>query len=272
MAPGSQTVLITGCSSGIGRDLAQQLTRSGFQVIATARDVTSLADLEAALKLPLDVTSPESIIQAVERTYRQFGSINVLVNNAGYAVRGVIEEVPIDQVQRMFETNVFGVMRMVQAVLPHMRLQKEGRIINVGSFAGKLAVPVNGAYSAAKFSLEALSDALRLELSSFGIQVVLIEPGNIRTHFMETSQSHSGAALNNPDSPYYQLNQHYLQTMVNLRRGDPGPEVVSQIIRKAIIASRPKARYLVAVPFTNRLLIYLNDALRDSLLKRVFRI
>src|SRR5512135_3248659 len=160
-----QVVLITGCSTGIGRDLAQRLTRSGYTVVATARRVETLENVQAALKLPLDVTQPESINQVVAGILQQFGRIDVLVNNAGYAVRGAVEETPVEQVQQMFEVNVFGVMRVIQAVAPQMRQQKAGRIINISSIVGKLVTPANGTYSASKFALEALSDALRLELT-----------------------------------------------------------------------------------------------------------
>ncbi|HEX7975514.1 MAG TPA: SDR family oxidoreductase, partial [Anaerolineales bacterium] len=172
-----KVVLITGCSTGIGRDLAQELAHSGYTVAATARKAETLEDLDVALKLPLDVTQPGSIHQAVDCVLQRFGRIDFLVNNAGYAVRGAVEEVPVEQAQQMFEANVFGVMRMIQAVVPHMRQQKSGRIINISSVSGKLVTPANGTYSATKFALEALSDALRYELEPFGIQVVVIEPG-----------------------------------------------------------------------------------------------
>ena len=175
----SKIVLITGCSTGIGRDLAERLTRSDYTVIATARKVESLENLSVALKLPLDVTQPESIRHAVDCAIQRFGRIDVLVNNAGYAVRGAVEEVPVEQAQQMFDANVFGVMRMIQAVVPHMRQQKTGRVINISSVSGKLVTPANGTYSATKFALEALSDALRLELAPFGIQVVA---GRTREH------------------------------------------------------------------------------------------
>ncbi|MEW5869123.1 MAG: SDR family oxidoreductase [Chloroflexota bacterium] len=182
----SQVVLITGCSTGIGRNLAQRLAQAGYNVAASARNLDALDDLPAALKLSLDVTQPDSINQAVERAMQQFGRIDVLVNNAGYAVRGAVEEISEEQAQGIFDANVLGVMRMVRAVVPHMRRQKAGRIINLSSIAGKLVTPGNGVYSSTKFAVEALSDALRWELAPFGIQVVLVEPGPIRTHFGET--------------------------------------------------------------------------------------
>ena len=268
----SQVVLITGCSTGIGRDLAQRLTQSGYRVVATARRLETLADLQTAVKLPLDVTQPDSVNRAVAYTLQQFGRIDVLVNNAGYAVRGATEETSDAQVQQMFDVNVFGVLRMIRAVVPHMRQQRAGRIINISSIAGKLATPVNGAYSASKFALEALSDALRLELAAFGIQVVLIEPGSIKTHFDDTAQAHAHKLLSNPASPYQPLYQQAEQVAAAMRQGEPGPEVVSQVIQQAIKAARPKARYLAGVPFSGRLVLHLGDSVWDFILRRMFKI
>ncbi len=251
----SHVVLITGCSTGIGRDLAQRLTGSGYTVVATARRAETLVDLPAALKLPLDVTQPESVNQAIECVLQRFGRIDVLVNNAGYALRGAVEEISDEQVRQMFDVNVSGVLRMIRAVAPHMRQQRAGRIINIGSISGKLSTPVNGTYSATKFALEALSDALRLELAPFGIQVVLIEPGSIKTHFADAAQARAQAILANPSSPYQPLYQQDQYVMTTMRRHEPGPEVVSQVIQQAIEVSRPKARYLVAVPFSGKLVL-----------------
>ncbi len=268
----SKIVLITGCSTGIGRDLAARLTRSNYTVVATARRPETLDDLSAKLKLPLDVTDAESIATAVHEVIQRYGRIDILVNNAGYAIRGAVEEVPEEIVRAMFDVNVYGVMRMVQAVVPHMRRQREGRIVNIGSVAGKLVLPVNGAYSATKFALEALSDAMRLELGLFGIQVVLIEPGNIRTNFAETAQAHAGKIFSNPDSPYRPLYEKYVRLMTRMRNNDPGPEVVSAVVQQAIEAPEPRARYLVAVPLLNRLALLAGDKIKDSAIKQMLKI
>jgi NADP-dependent 3-hydroxy acid dehydrogenase YdfG len=267
----SKIVLITGCSSGIGHDLAQRLARASYTVIATARHPEMLSDLHVALQLPLNVTDPTSIAIATEEVVRRFGRIDVLINNAGYAIRGAIEDIAVEQVQQMFDVNVYGVMRMIHAVVPHMRQQNSGRVITIGSLAGKLVLPVNGTYSATKFALEALSDALRIELAPFGIQVVLIEPGNIRSNFMATAQANSQEILANPDSPYHALYQHYLRVMTTMRKHEAGPEIVTQAVQQAIEASRPKARYLVAVPFSQRIVLHLGDGARDSLFRRMFK-
>lgn len=268
----SKVVLITGCSTGIGRDLARTLSRSGYTVVATARNLETLKDLNVALKLSLDVTQSESIQQVVERTLRQFGRIDVLVNNAGYAIQGALEEISTEQLHRLFDVNVYGVQRMIQSVVPVMRAQEAGRVINISSIAGKLVTPVNGAYSASKFALEAISDALRLELKSFGIQVVIIEPGAIKTHFDETVQSYSGILTANRASPYHSLYRKSRQFAEQMRHQESGPEVVSRAIQQAIEAAPPKARYVVAMPFSGRLVLHIRDLVWDLVLRQMFTI
>ncbi len=268
----SQVVLITGCSSGIGRDLAQRLSRAGYTVVATARRPETLAVLPAALKLPLDVTESDSIAGAVECAMQRFGRIDVLVNNAGYAVRGAVEEVPIAEAQRMFDANVFGVMRLVQAVAPHMRRQRVGRIINISSVVGKLVTPANGTYSASKFALEALSDALRLELEPFGIQVVLVEPGSIHTQFHATVEANARTIFARPDSPYRLLYEQYEKVTAGMRRHEPEPQAVSRVVQRAIEAPRPKARYVAGFPFSGRLVLHLGDAAWDLVVRRMFNV
>ncbi len=268
----SKVVLITGCSTGIGRDLAQRLTQADYTVVATARRAEALNDLQAALKLSLDVTQPDSVNDAVAHTLQQFGRIDVLVNNAGYALRGALEEVSVEQVQQMFDVNVFGALRMIQTIAPHMRQQRSGRIINISSIAGKCSTPANGTYSATKFALEALSDALRLELAPFGIQVVVVEPGAIKTHFDETAQAHAQDILSNPASPYQPLYQKSDQFAASMRQQERGPEVVSQVIQQTIETPSPKARYLAAVALPGRLVLLLRDFAWDLALRRMFKL
>jgi NAD(P)-dependent dehydrogenase (short-subunit alcohol dehydrogenase family) len=268
----SQVVLITGCSTGIGRDLAQQLGRSGYTVVATARNMQTLEGVNVALKLPLDVTRPETIHRAVDCVLERFGRIDVLVNNAGYAVRGAVEEVPVDQAQRMFDANVFGVMRMIQAIAPSMRRQKAGRIINISSISGKLVTPANGMYSATKFALEALSDALRLELAPFGIQVVLVEPGSIRTQFHTTVEANAQQIFTKPNSPYRALYEQCQKVTAGLRQQEPGPEVVSRVVQRAMTTTRPKARYVAGFPFFGRLVLHLGDPVWDLIVRQMFKI
>lgn len=268
----SKVILITGCSTGIGRDLAVRLNQLGYCVIATARKLEAIEDLDVALKLQLDVTESKSIRDAVDRSIGQFGRIDVLVNNAGYAVQGAVEEVPVEQVQEMFDVNLYGAQRMIQAVLPYMRTQRSGHIINISSIAGKLSSPANGMYSATKFALDAMSDALRLEVEGFGIQVVTIAPGAIKTHFDETVSTRSSHLISNPASTYravYEASQRFSEGM---RNHEPGPEAVSRVVQQAIEARRPKARYLAAIPYSGRLVLLLRDLIWNPILRQMFKI
>ena len=265
-------VLITGCSSGIGRATAMALAAAGYTVVATARRPEAIEGLGVALGLPLDVTDDASIGAAVDATLERFGRIDVLVNNAGIAVRGSVEDVEVDAVQRMFDVNVHGVIRMVRAVAPVMRRQRSGRIVTIGSIGGRLANPANGTYAATKHAVEALSDAMRVELGMFGIDVVLIEPGNIRTSFDATAGRVSGTTLARRDSPYAPLYRGYSAATARLRAHEPGPEAVARVVLDALAARRPRARYRAAVPLATRVMIALPDAGRDALMRRLYRV
>src|SRR5919201_6532296 len=185
----SRAVLITGCSSGIGYATASHLQAKGWTVYATARGRESLAELEArgCRTLALDVTDEASMAAAVRAVEDAEGAVGVLVNNAGYSQSGAVESIPIDRLRTQFETNVFGLVRMCQLVLPKMREQRWGRIVNLSSMGGRFTFPGGGAYHATKHAVEAISDALRFEVKGFGIDVILVEPGLIRTEFGTTA-------------------------------------------------------------------------------------
>ncbi len=263
-----QVVLITGCSSGIGRNLAERLARAGYRVVATARRPETLADLPVAHRTALDVEEPESVARAVQETIERFGQVDVLVNNAGYAQFGALEEVPEELVARSFAVNLHGPLRLIRAVLPQMRARGAGRIINLSSMSGRVVLPVWGAYGAAKFALEGMSDALRRELAPFGIQVVLIEPASVRTEFAPTARAQAMGVMANPGSTYRDLYRRMEQFLERSYRSAPGPEVVSQVVQRAIEAQRPRARYPVA-GVAERLLPWLGDAMLDRLIARL---
>src|SRR5919112_1864694 len=185
----SKAVLITGCSSGIGWATAERLVDVGWRVYATARNVAKIAALaqRGCELLSLDVTDEDSMRTAVDEVERREGAVGVLVNNAGYSQSGAVEAVPMEKVRRQFETNVFGLARMCQLVLPGMRRQGFGRIVNISSMGGRLTFPGGGVYHATKHAVEALSDALRFEVAGFGVKVVVIEPGLITTRFGEAA-------------------------------------------------------------------------------------
>jgi NAD(P)-dependent dehydrogenase (short-subunit alcohol dehydrogenase family) len=244
----NEPVLITGCSTGIGRATAERLARSGLNVYATARKLDSIADLqEAGCKtLALDVTSEESMRAAVSAVEEADGAVGALVNNAGYSQSGAVETVPLDEVRRQFETNVYGLLRMCQLVLPAMRREGRGRIVNVSSMGGKLTFPGGGIYHATKYAVEAISDAMRFEVRGFGVHVSVIEPGLIKTNFAETAVD----SVSEDDGPYAKFNSAVQASTAGvydsaLGKLGGGPETVAKAIERAITARRPKTRYPV---------------------------
>jgi NAD(P)-dependent dehydrogenase (short-subunit alcohol dehydrogenase family) len=241
----SKAILITGCSTGIGRATAEHLARRGHRVYATARRIETITDLAGAgcKTLALDVCDEASMRAAVDAVEAAEGAVGVLVNNAGYALDGPIEEAPIEAVRTNFETNVFGLMRLTQIVLPGMRKQRWGRIINVSSMGGKMVFPGGGVYHATKFAVEAISDALRFEVRPFGVDVSVIEPGAIRTQFLETSLGPMAAG--NGDSPYASYRESVDKRYRATGNGplSAGPEIVAKAIEHAIKSRRPRTRY-----------------------------
>jgi len=242
----SKAVLITGCSTGIGRRTAEHLAGRGWTVYATARRLESIADLEGkgCNTLALDVTDESSMAAAVRAVEEAEGAVGVLINNAGYSQSGAVEEVPMDQVRRQFETNVFGLLRMCQLVLPGMRRQGYGKIVNISSMGGRVVFPGGGIYHGTKFSVEAISDAMRWEVRNFGVDVILIEPGLIKTEFGDTA-AHSVNEATLADGPYAEFNQLVAATTTGAYegRGAVGPEIVAKRIERAITSRRPGARY-----------------------------
>jgi NAD(P)-dependent dehydrogenase (short-subunit alcohol dehydrogenase family) len=249
----SRAVLVTGCSSGIGRATAERLAASGWTVYATARKPETLGELEArgCRTLALDVTDEASMRDAVGAVEGEHGAVAALVNNAGYSQSGAIETVPMEKVRAQFETNVFGLVRLCQLVLPAMRAARAGRIVNLSSMGGKLVFPGGGFYHATKYAVEAISDALRFEVKGFGIDVILVEPGLIRTSFGTTAAggvSEAGA----DEGDYAHFNAHVAAATEGIyesggpiaRLGGP-PEAVAKVIDKALAARRPRARYTV---------------------------
>jgi NAD(P)-dependent dehydrogenase (short-subunit alcohol dehydrogenase family) len=239
-------IVITGCSSGIGRATALHLVQRGNTVYATARRLETIADLERAgcRTLALDVLDEESMQAAVAAVEAEHGSVGALVNNAGYAVSGAIEAVPLDAVRTEFETNVFGYVRMAQLVLPGMRGAGKGRIVNVSSVAGRVTLPGAGAYAASKYAIEAISDALRFEVRGFGVDVIVIEPGPIRTEFTASANT----ALERTDAGPYAA-YHAAVAKADAETDESfiadRPERVARAIERALDAGRPRPRYRV---------------------------
>jgi len=266
----SKAVLITGCSSGIGRATAQRLAGSGWTVYATARRPESIADLEAAgcRTLALDVTDEASMSGAVRAVEEAEGAVGVLVNNAGYSQSGAVESVPMDAVRRQFETNVFGLVRMCQLVLPRMRAQHWGRIVNISSMGANLTFPGGGFYHATKASVNAISDAMRFEVKGFGVDVITIEPGLIVTEFGETAAASTGPA----DGPYAEFNAAVAEATAGVYKGPMaklggGPETVAKAIEKAL----DKPRIRMRVTPSAHLMITQRKLMTDGMWDRMMR-
>jgi NAD(P)-dependent dehydrogenase (short-subunit alcohol dehydrogenase family) len=229
-------VLITGCSTGIGRAAAVELTKRGHDVVATARRPETIEDLDVAQTLRLDVDDDASVAAAV----RAAGTLDALVNNAGFGVTGPVELLPIAEGRRIFETNFFGAVRMIQSVLPAMRERGSGTIVNVTSLAGRVAPPLDGFYSATKFALEGLSEALHYEVGHFGIRVRIVEPG-----IFETGFSGNVARYGLDTAPYDELDRQWEAVRTKLVGGEeaPGPEAVAIAIADAIETDAPRLRW-----------------------------
>jgi NAD(P)-dependent dehydrogenase (short-subunit alcohol dehydrogenase family) len=263
----SKAVLITGCSTGIGRATAKRLAGAGHRVYASARRIESIRDLAEAgcTPLSLDVCDEASIRAAVAAVEAKEGAVGVLVNNAGYGSEGPFEEVPMEEVRRQFETNVFGLIRLTQLVLPGMRRQKWGRVLNLSSMGGRLTLPGGAFYHATKYAVEAMSDALRFEVRGFGIDVVIIEPGAIKTEFGDTAIARVDA-LARPDSPYTEFRNVLKERIRGVYEGPMGklagePDDVARVIESAIQARRPRTRYVIT--FGARFLMGLRRTLSD---------
>jgi NAD(P)-dependent dehydrogenase (short-subunit alcohol dehydrogenase family) len=269
----SRPVLITGCSTGIGRATAERLAGEGWNVHATARRLESIEELgKRGCKLnELDVTDEGSMEKAVAEVEKD-GPIGALINNAGYSQSGAVETIPMESVRRQFETNVFGLMRMCQLVLPSMRGAGSGRIVNLSSMGGKLTFPGGGVYHATKHAVEALSDALRFEVSEFGVDVVVIEPGLIITDFGETAAGSLADVTEH--GPYEKFNEDVGRVTANAYTGPmarlgAGPDAVAGKIARALTARRPSTRYKVTA--SARLVMGMRKGMTDRMWDRFVR-
>jgi NAD(P)-dependent dehydrogenase (short-subunit alcohol dehydrogenase family) len=275
----SRVVLVTGCSSGIGLATARRLADEGWPVVATARRVETLRPLAHPniRSMALDVTDEASMRAVVDAIDRDHGAVGVLVNNAGYSQSGPVEEVPPDRVRRQFETNVFGPLRLTQLVLPGMRRQGWGRIVNLSSMGGALTFPGGGVYHATKYAVEALSDALRFEVRGFGVDVIVIQPGLIRTGFttaamtaMDGVTPASGVYAGFSEAVARATVESYVKGPVARFAGEP--DDVARTIAEALAAPRPGTRYKVAPSayLFMALRRWLGDSLWDRLLRRTY--
>ncbi len=270
-----RVVLVTGASSGIGEQAALRLRKAGLTVYAVARRVDRMAALERAgvTTFAMDVTDDASMVAGVQRILDERGRLDVLVNNAGYGAYGAVEDVPIDEARRQFEVNVFGLARLVQLVTPHMRAQRTGRIVNISSIGGRFYEPLGAWYHATKFAVEGFSDSLRVELAPFGIEVVLVEPGPIRTEWNEISRE--SLTETSRGGAYEEMAgqvRGVLERADTSRLMSSGPGVVGRKIVKAATTRRPRARYPVGRNAGTILLArrLLPDRVFDAVVRRMY--
>ncbi len=284
MPSSPQTVLITGGTDGLGKATAILLARNGYRVFAAGRSLEKRRDLEQFAdkeKLPietieLDVCRDDSVQSGVQSVLDKAGAIDVLINNAGVGYMAVVEDLRLDDLRAQYETNIFGVLRVTQAVLPQMRERKSGRILMLSSLAGLVSPPTYGAYSSSKHALEGLSNSLRTEVYPFHIEVILIEPGYIVTNFQQVARSlASPYAEAGKNGPYAKIYAGAMEGANESRsKSRSTPEDCARVILEAIQAPHPKARYTVTplaawVAFGKRIL---PDTLLDSFLRRKFHI
>jgi NAD(P)-dependent dehydrogenase (short-subunit alcohol dehydrogenase family) len=284
MVEPQRTVLITGGTDGLGRAAALLLAEKGYRIFATGRSAEKRAELDgiaAAKKLPLetmelDVCDEGSVTRGVQEILQKAGAIDVLINNAGVGMAAVVEELKLEDLRRLYETNIFGLLRVTQAVLPHMRKRGQGRILMLSSASGLVTPPLSAAYSSSKHAVEAISNALRLEMYPFNVEVVLIEPGYIMTNFQEAAKELGQEYVDKAAaSPYAKVYSGALEGASSSRKeSKTTPEDCARVMLGAIEASHPKARYTVTplakwVAFGRRVL---PDTLLDSFLRRKFGI
>ena len=243
----NKTALVTGASSGIGEATALQLAELGYTVYAAARRVERMSDLadRGIRTRSVDVTDDPSMLALVEMIIADTGRIDVLVNNAGYGSYGALEDMPIEEARRQFEVNVFGLARLTQLVLPQMRAQRDGYLVNVSSMGGRIWEPLGSWYHASKFAVEGLSDSLRVEVAEFGIKVVIIEPGSIRSEWSAIAADQLEATSAN--TPYARQAKVVGAVLRRVDRSQmaSGPEVVAEVIAKAVQSAKPRTRYVV---------------------------
>ncbi|MEW8525613.1 MAG: oxidoreductase [Candidatus Thiodiazotropha endolucinida] len=242
-----KTVLITGASSGIGKETAKTLIREGYTVYAAARRIEKMADLKAlgCIPLKMDITHTDDIADVVAAIIKKCGGVDVLINNAGFGMYGAIEDTPIDEARYQFEVNLFGLAELTRAILPYMRNKGAGKIVNITSVGGKIYTPLGSWYHATKHALEGWSDCLRLEVSPFGIDVIIVEPGAIGTEFGSVLEGQM--MKRSGDTVYANVAQSLVTA--NKRFYEDGaashPSVIARTISSALSSGKPKTRYVV---------------------------
>ena len=258
-----KTVLVTGASAGIGKATAIYLAQNGYNVYGAARRTDKMQGLttHGIKTIALDVTKEDSVVACVEQIFKEAGSIDILVNNAGFGLEGAIEDLPMEDARYQFEVNVFGAMRLAQLVLPKMRENKYGKIINISSVGGKIAFPLGGWYHASKFALEALSDSMRNEVREFGVDIIVVEPGAtksewgiVATDILLKVSGHTA---------YKDLTAKTHNLFTRLSNDVADPIIIAKLVRNGIEAKKPKARY-TTTQMASSVLLFLKRILSDG--------
>src|SRR5918996_558369 len=279
---GQGIALVTGSSSGIGLETSKLLAKSGFYTYATVHKLEGkgahqIADIVKKENLPLDVVqldvdSDESVIDTINTIIKKNSRIDVIVNNAGYALGGALEETSMEEIRKQFETNFFGVIRVMQAAIPIMRRQKSGKIVNITSMGGRVSIPLSTFYHGSKFALEGVSESLQYELAPFGIKIILIEPGAVGSNFWKSIKIATKA--NNPNSPYAQLASNVSKTFKKMEENAMHPSEVAKAVLDAVTSDNPHLRYVVGNDASKTLEVRKNmsDMEFGNLIKDIFNI
>ena len=261
-----RTVLITGCSSGFGKELCKEFKKQGYFVIATARNTNSISEVPADMKVELDVSNDVSVFNAIEHIRNRVKTVDILVNNAGYSIRSAVEEIELDKFMDMMNVNVMGILRMIQAVLPMMRQQGGGRIYNIGSISGRITGMANGGYCSSKYAVEAITEAARYETAEMGVEICVIEPGAMDTSFFNTLAKNSDERMRNPDSVYKGVYERDLKFREKQSKSD-----VSTCAKQLVKIDKKKklnVRYTIGVSWGYRLLTRMPDGIKEWIIRR----
>jgi short-subunit dehydrogenase len=263
----NEVALITGASSGMGKDFSLRLLDEGYIVYGVARRIERMSDIEGAGGhiIELDITDDSSIVATVDQIIKEQGRIDVLINNAGYGSYGAIEDVPVEEAKRQFEVNIFGLARLTQLVLPHMRKNNFGKIINISSIGGKLHGPLGGWYHATKFALEGLSDCLRFETKQFGIDVIIIEPGGVESEWGDIALN---AAMERSGSTAYSETAKGFKKISETFKKQASPKVITDLVVKALRAKKPKTRYSAGT--AAKPMLFMRKILSDRMFDNLF--
>lgn len=261
----TKTVLVTGASSGIGKATAILLAQNHYNVYGAARRTDKMEDLKkyGIKPIALDVTKEESIVACVNQIFKEAGNIDILINNAGFGSSGAVEDVPMEDAKYQLEVNLFGVARLIQLVLPKMRGNRSGKIVNVTSIGGKIAFPLSSWYHASKFALEALSDSLRMELKQFNVDVIVVEPGGIKSEWADISNEKMTRTSGN--TVYSDMVASAQKNTANLKL--PEPIVIAKLIKKGIEAKNPKIRYVGG--YMAKPIIFMRKILPDKWFQKI---